>query len=140
MLLESALLCLSLNIFFEARSDTVRSRTAVAEVTMVRAKNDQKNICNKVYQKGAFGWVERNNKNSNYYLKKVNSHKGPKNKKAWEESKILANNVINGKYKRVLPKKATHFYNPKIDPQPRWATQKRYVATIESHKYYLIDE
>lgn len=138
MVLESALLCLSLNIYFEARSETIRSRTAVAEVTMVRANNDQKNICNVVYQKNAFGWVERNNRNSSHYLRKVNSHKGPKNKKAWEESKILANNVIRGKYRKVLPKRATHFYNLKIDPQPKWATKQRYVATVESHRYYLI--
>ncbi len=35
--------------------------------------------------------------------------KGPKNKKAWEESKVLAKSVITGEYKKVLPKKATHF-------------------------------
>lgn len=139
MILESALLCLAFTIYFEARSDTIISRTAIAEVTMIRANNDQKNICNKVYQRGAFGWVERNNKNNSYYLKKVNSHKGPKNKKSWEESKILAKSIIEGKYKRVLPKKATHFYNPKIDPQPRWATKKRHIANIESHRYYLVE-
>lgn len=138
MVLETAALCLSLAIYFEARSDTTKSRTAVAEVVMDRANNDQRNICKVVYKKNAFGWVESNNKNSNYYLRKVNSHKGPKNKLAWEDSKKLANNVIKGKYKRVLPRRANHFYNPKIDPRPKWATNNRYVATIESHKYYYI--
>lgn len=138
MVLETAALCLSLAIYFEARSDTTKSRTAVAEVVMDRANNDQRNICKVVYKKNAFGWVESNNKNNNYYLRKVNSHKGPKNKLAWEDSKKLANSVIKGKYKRVLPRKANHFYNPKIDPRPKWATNNRYVATIESHKYYYI--
>lgn len=138
MVLETAALCLAFTIYFEARSDTVKSRTAIAEVVMDRANNDQKNICKVVYKKHAFGWVESNNKNSNYYLRKVNSHKGPKNKLAWEESKKLAEAVIRGKYKRALPRKANHFYNPKIDPRPKWATNNRYVATIESHKYYFI--
>lgn len=138
MVLETATLCLSLAIYFEARSDTTKSRTAVAEVVMDRANNDQRNICKVVYKKNAFGWVESNNKNNNYYLRKVNSHKGPKNKLAWEDSKKLANSVIKGKYKRVLPRRANHFYNPKIDPRPKWATNNRYVATIESHKYYYI--
>lgn len=138
MVLETAALCLSLAIYFEARSDTTKSRTAVAEVVMDRANNDQRNICKVVYKKNAFGWVESNNKNNNYYLRKVNSHKGPKNKLAWEDSKKLANSVIKGKYKRVLPRRANHFYNPKIDPRPKWATNNRYVATIESHKYYYI--
>lgn len=138
MVLETAALCLSLAIYFEARSDTTKSRTAVAEVVMDRANNDQRNICKVVYKKNAFGWVESNNKNNNYYLRKVNSHKGPKNKLAWEDSKKLANSVIKGKYKRALPRRANHFYNPKIDPRPKWATNNRYVATIESHKYYYI--
>lgn len=155
MVLETAALCLAFTIYFEARSDTVKSRTAIAEVVMERANNDQKNICKVVYKKHAFGWVERTvithkNKNnqpsyivryntdSNYYLRKVNSHKGPKNKLAWEDSKKLAESVIRGKYKRALPRKANHFYNPKIDPRPKWATNNRYVATIESHKYYFI--
>ena len=57
MVLETAALCLSLAIYFESRSDTTRSRTAIAEVVMDRANNDQKNICKVVYKKNAFGWV-----------------------------------------------------------------------------------
>lgn len=140
MVLETAALCLSLAIYFETRSDTIKSRTAIAEVVMVRAKNHQNNICKKVYQKSAFGsWTKRNKYSINDSLREVKSHKGPGNKKAWEESQILANNVIRGTYKKVLPKRASHFYNPKIDPRPKWATPERYVATIESHKYYLIE-
>ena len=45
MVLETAALCLSLALYFDARSDTTKSRTAVAEVVVDRANNDQRNIC-----------------------------------------------------------------------------------------------
>lgn len=138
MVLEIAALCLSLNIYFESRSESITARTAVAEVTMARSNYDQNNICKEVYRKGAFGWVKGNRRNNAHYLKIVNSHNQPGNKKAWDESKQLARKVILGQHKKALPRKATHFYNPKIDPKPRWATKERFVAQIGTHRFYHI--
>ena len=138
MILESALLCLSFAVYFESRNESIEVRTAIAEVTMVRSDHNQNNICKEVYRKGAFGWVKGNRNNNTHYLKIVNSHKQPGNRKAWDESKQLAKKVILGKHKKALPKKASHFYNPRIDPKPKWATHKNYVATIGAHRFYYV--
>lgn len=138
MILESALLCLSFAIYFESRNEPIKPRTAIAEVVMYRAKGDQNNICKEFYRKGAFGRGKSSEKNSAHFLKTVKSHKQPGDRKAWVEINELSRNIILGRYKRVLPKKASHFYNPKIDPRPKWATKENYVATVGSHKYYHV--
>ena len=54
MLLQSALICLAMNIYHEARSEPIAGRVAVAEVTLnrVESKYYPNDICGVVYQKG----------------------------------------------------------------------------------------
>jgi spore germination cell wall hydrolase CwlJ-like protein len=58
MTLTSALLCLSMNIFMEARGESINTWSAVGYVTINRVeKKDYPNsICNVVNQKNQFNW------------------------------------------------------------------------------------
>ena len=52
--------CLALNVYYEARGESLAGQYAVAEVTMNRksALGFPKTLCDVVYQKGAFSWTE----------------------------------------------------------------------------------
>ena len=53
-MLKTALMCLALNIYFEARNESIAGQIAVAEVTLnrVASKNYPNNVCGVIYQKG----------------------------------------------------------------------------------------
>ena len=63
MIATAALTCLAMNIFFEARGETVIGQYAVAQVTMNRAKQDPAKICKVVYAKKQFSWTMEKKRN-----------------------------------------------------------------------------
>jgi spore germination cell wall hydrolase CwlJ-like protein len=95
MILHAALLCLALNIHFEARGEPIEGQLAVAHVTINRAKENQTSICHEVFKKGQFSWTK----------KRYSIPKGLE----WEKSKKIAQlslkspDSVNG---------ATYFFNP----------------------------
>src|SRR3954464_926829 len=52
--------CLALNVYYEARGESLAGQYAVAEVTMNRksAARYPKTVCEVVYQKSAFSWTD----------------------------------------------------------------------------------
>ena len=58
MILESAVLCLALNIYHEARSEMIPGQYAVAQVTMNRA-GEKSNVCKTVVAKHQFSWTTK---------------------------------------------------------------------------------
>jgi spore germination cell wall hydrolase CwlJ-like protein len=54
MILEYALLCLSLNIYYEAGYEPPEAQMAVAMVTLNRAHHKQTEVCNVVFAKKQF--------------------------------------------------------------------------------------
>lgn len=58
MLIKSALLCLALNIYFEARGEPIEGQYAVAHVTLNRTKENNTSICKEVFRKNQFSWTQ----------------------------------------------------------------------------------
>jgi N-acetylmuramoyl-L-alanine amidase len=56
-MMETALMCMALNIFFEARSEPIQGQIAVAEVTLNRVASDDypNTICEVVLQENSQG-------------------------------------------------------------------------------------
>lgn len=83
---SSALLCLALTIYMEARGEPEKGQIAVAIVTLERVKDKDMpdSVCEVVTQKGQYTW----NKNVNI-----------KNADAFEKSKRLARDILNNKIK-----------------------------------------
>lgn len=96
MILHAALLCLALNVHFEARGEPIEGQLAVAHVTINRAKENKTDICHEVFKKGQFSWTKH----------RYSIPKGP----AWEQSKKVAQQSLNVK---DIVKGATYFFNPK---------------------------
>ena len=118
-MLEAALLCLAMNVYYEARGEHPRGRVAVAQVTMARAKKPG-NVCPTVYAAKQFAWTER---------------KGvaPRDGKAWRSAVNIARRVLAGDLRDVTGG-ATHFHH--VNARPRWAKKLTRVATIGEHIFY----
>ena len=131
-MLAEALLCLSVNLYFEARSEGLVGMEAVAEVTMNRADYDMKNVCNVVFQEAQFSWTNR-------YKKKVKAKdiakQIPKKNKQWVQAKQIAMRFLNGENTNHVGD-ATYYFNPK-KAKPKWRHSFTKVARIGNHLFFI---
>jgi spore germination cell wall hydrolase CwlJ-like protein len=56
-MLDLALMCLSLNVFHEARGEAFQAQLAVAMATLNRAKATGQDLCDVVLEPGQFSWT-----------------------------------------------------------------------------------
>lgn len=124
MILQAAVLCLAANVFFEARSESVPGQYAVAQVTMHRAKNDQRKVCKTVYARKQFSWTA-----------KVQQAPFKTDPEAWRRSQIIALTVLQ---RKIAPdffnKGADHYHASYVSP--RWANNLRRTTVIGHHIFY----
>lgn len=117
-MLSAALLCLSLNVYHEARGESVQGQLAVALVTLNRAKTLDR-VCKEVYRKKQFSWTNA-------------SHNLPLHeKKAWMLAKSIAFSAI---LKKDFTGGATHYHSVKV--KPYWSTSGRKVGQWGNHIFY----
>ena len=129
MLLQSALICLAMNIYHEARSEPIAGKIAVAEVTLnrVESKYYPDDICGVVYQKGkkacAFSWTCDNISDT------------PHEKKEFDSAIRLARMVmLNAGNVRAVGKNVTHYHHKSV--KPYWLTDVEEVKRVGSHIFY----
>lgn len=82
-MIKTALLCLALTVYFEARGEPEVGQYAVAEVVMNRSEHQQEAICNVVYAPNQFMWTK-------HYNGVIPSNKD------WQQSLNVANSVLDG--------------------------------------------
>lgn len=127
-----ALSCLSLNVYHEARNQSVQGQQAVALVTMNRAGWDNKNICPEVVKRKQFSWTtEYVYKASNHY--KLRKAGIPKETKAWKKSVAIAKKVMKGKVPDFT-KGATYYHTTAV--LPYWSSHKKQTITLGEHVFY----
>jgi len=115
--------CLAKNIYYEARGEDKAGKYAVAHVTVNRVNSGKwgDDVCKVVYAKKQFSWT---------FQKKL-----PKLEKTlWEESKIIAAEVLNGA--RVRGVADSLYYHADYIRPPYWADPAGYVLTIGRHLFY----
>ena len=124
--------CLTLNVYHEARGESVAGQYAVAEVTLNRVASDRfpDTICEVVHEQrwdrirkrhvGAFSWTE---------LELTADVNGP----AYKTASRVAKDVY---YRRNDPRvEGALFYHASYI-RPSWARAKHKVATIGQHIFY----
>lgn len=84
MILKSALMCLALTVYYEARGEPEIGQFGIAEVVMNRANERNLNICQVIKQPKQFSWLNTWN------------HKIPSGQD-WDKSVNIAETVLNGK-------------------------------------------
>ena len=128
-MMETALMCMALNIFFEARSEPVQGQIAVAEVTLNRVASDDypNTICEVVLQENSQGcqfswWCDSKSDE-------------PKEHNSFQTSKSLAKLMIHeGQYISVVGKDATHYHTDDI--KPYWSDKMVKIEQVGKHIFY----
>lgn len=135
-ILQSEEYCMSLNIYYEARSSNLADQAAVADVVMNRVHDRRypDTICKVVKQGQQYssGAMKRNKCQFSWYCDGKNDN--PRDIDNWMQAQNLAYNVIyNNKY-RGITEGATHYHATYVDP--RWAKDLQLVGRIGAHIYY----
>ena len=124
---SAALMCVSLNVYHEARNEPIQGQYAVAFVTMNRAKEYRQGVCEVVYKKRQFSWT-------NDAFNKDGSMKKsylPRTGKKWDQARKIALEVMRGS-KKDFTNRATYFYADYIKA-PRWSASKEVVGKWGVH-------
>jgi len=132
-MIETAILCLALNVYHESRNQPVIGQKAVAQVTMNRANNDPAKVCDAVFKPYQFSWAnELTTVKPNVRMHRA--HKFiPKENDAWVMSKVIARKAIIGTMRNPIGN-ADHYHTYRV--APRWASSMTVVATIGDHIFY----
>ena len=128
-MIETALMCLALNIYFEARSEPIEGQIAIAEVTLNRvASVDYPNdVCSVVLQKNKDGcqfswWCDGKSDQ-------------PREHNSLRTSKALAELMLKeGHHITVIGNEATHYHSN--DVHPYWANDLHKIRRIGKHIFY----
>ena len=166
MLLETALVCLSLNIYHEAKNQSIVGQAAVAEVVMNRVADHRfpNTVC-EVVKQGPVRESWKTKKDPNlpkeervYYPRKnrcqfswycdgnrdmlwVTYKDGTvieQNMTAWRDSIHVALFVMNDKWSMDPTDGATFYYNPHI-ANPSWAGKYTETAVIGNHRFMICE-
>lgn len=138
MIIQTALLCLALNIYHEARSEGYDGMAAVAVVTMNRAAHNQEKVCDVVFKPYAFSWANKLTTSTAEDRIRLAPNYLPKDEAMWQEAKEIATQAIQGTLKPHVyrtVKEADHYYNPS-KANPYWKKHMRKVAKIGDHAFY----
>lgn len=132
--------CLAMNIYFEARNDSYEGKEAVALTVLNRAEhfNYPDSICKVIKQaevinnkivlhRCQFSWYCDGRSDKPILHNRLE-------KEAWEESKLVAHNVVKGEFDEYLA--STHYHNTKVNP--KWAPTLDYIGQIGKHKFYSL--
>ena len=128
MILTSALLCLSLNLYHEARGEMIPGQYAVAMVTMNRAKNNAAEVCKVVLKPHQFSWTTKLVKGGR--LAKAGE---PKEERAWELSQKIASVVLSGRFRDFTG--GAQFYHAGY-VAPKWRLAMVKTKVIGHHIFY----
>ena len=120
----SDLLCLALNVYHEARNQSLEGQLAVAYVTLnrVQAKRSP-TVCDVVFRDGYFSWTKDR--------QKVNGW--PTDKIAWETAQHVARAALADPAADPV-KGSTYFHTASVAPD--WAPSMVRVARIGDHIFY----
>jgi N-acetylmuramoyl-L-alanine amidase len=143
-MIETALICLALNVYFEARDQPMIGQYAVAETVINRMHSElfPDTICEVVTQAETYKWAEQS---KNLLDKKVIRDRCqfswfcdglsdvPKDEYAWDVSLMVAHGVLNGLVDSAV--EDSLWYHAHY-VQPEWASSKRLVVRINDHIFY----
>ena len=124
-----ALLCMSLNIYFEARSEPIQGQIAVAETTLnrVRSPDYPDTVCGVVLQENENGC------SFSWWCDGLSDE--PEEQNSFHTSKALAKLMLeDGDYIYVVGNQVTHYHTKDITPY--WVDSFEYVKSVGKHVFY----
>ena len=137
-MIAEALMCMALNIYHEARNQSIVGQVAVAEVVMNRVEDSRfpdticevvkqavtyKNTDKPVLHKCQFSWYCDGQKDEPLY-----------NRKEWWNAQEYASIVLSGTIALDVTEGATHYHATYV--RPAWAKTKTRTTRIDRHIFY----
>ena len=130
-MIEAALMCLALNVYFEARNDTMVGQYAVAQVVMNRVQSSKfpNDVCSVVKQ-------SRNDGTCQFSWYCDGKSDRPREPYAWAYAQMVAADVLQGQgFDTIdMTQGATHYHANYV--RPYWADKLEYTVTYGSHLFY----
>ena len=138
MLIETALMCLALNTYHEAKNQSMIGQVATAQVVMNRVADSRypNSVCEVVKQgpkyKGSDMPVRHKCQFSWFCDGK--SDEPRRDSKEWFKAQDYARIVLSGRIALDVTEGATHYHATYV--RPAWAKTKTRTTRIESHIFY----
>ena len=138
MLIETALMCLALNTYHEAKNQSMIGQVATAQVVMNRVADSRypNTVCEVVKQgpkyKGSDVPVRHKCQFSWFCDGKSDEPK--KDSKEWRMAQEYARIVLSGRIVLDVTEGATHYHATYV--KPSWAKTMTRTTRIESHIFY----
>jgi len=130
-MIEAALMCLALNVYFEARNDNMVGQYAVAQVVMNRVQSSKfpNDVCSVVKQ-------SRNDGTCQFSWYCDGKSDKPREAYAWAYAQMVAADTLIGQGIDVtdITQGATHYHAHYV--RPYWADKLEYTVTYGSHLFY----
>ena len=138
-MIAEALMCLALNVYHEAKNQSLIGQIAVAQVVMNRVKDERypDTVCEVVEQGPTYSWKPdypvRNRCQFSWYCDgkkdepEYDSH-------AWFLAQDYARIVLSGKIVLDVTQGATHYHATYV--RPSWAKTKKRTTRIDRHIFY----
>jgi len=134
---EAGLICMALNVYFEARDQPLVGQIAVAETVLNRVHSTlfPDTVCEVVYQGEYYSWNPeipvRNRCQFSWYCDGLSDK--PKDEGAWHKSLQVAHGVLNG-YTDSVVEDALWYHAHYVVPD--WSRSKRMIVRINDHIFY----
>ena len=139
-MIAEALMCLALNVYHEAKNQSLIGQIAVAQVVLNRVQDERypNTVCEVVKQGPTYSWKPdfpvRNRCQFSWYCDGKSDT--PKEKTAWQQAMMVADGVYYGRVYDLVDG-ATHYHAYYVNPS--WAESKTYIARIDDHIFYRWD-
>jgi len=126
----SAILCLATAIFFEARSEGVTGKEAVANVIINRVQDERypDTVCGVVNEPRAFSYTHDGRHDD------PRRHTAPQDQSAWATSQKVAKDALRGNLMGIT---STHYHTN--DVLPFWASEYSIDGVVGNHIFYTND-
>jgi spore germination cell wall hydrolase CwlJ-like protein len=124
-ILATALTCLALNVYHEARGEPFLGQVAVAQVTINRVESPlyPDTVCDVVLQPHQFSWTGDGRSDR------------PLDQRAWKEALSVADMVLNyGLRVAEVEDDALHYHAAGVDPS--WSAELAALTRIGNHRFY----
>lgn len=128
--------CLALNVYHEARSESLAGQYAVADVVLNRVESNRfpNTVCDVVYQAQLWdGHPVRNKCHFSWFCDGKRDE--PAERDAWYRAQEVAQSIMYTNRFRGITEGSTHYHTQYVDPS--WNRNMRLVGTIGDHIFYL---
>lgn len=128
--------CLALNVYHEARSESLAGQYAVADVVLNRVDSRvyPNDVCGVVYQGLSWkGNPVRNKCQFSWYCDGKSDD--PQEMDSWLRAITVAVNVLHKEQFRGITEGATHYHTDYVSPN--WNKSMDYIGRIGNHLFYL---